>query len=120
MFRADFTCLYDPATDKFSEFEVVEESMEGGIEDVERVGIQFGVALKDGNGRFEDREVKDERGNAFLVVDFNFGYSGCAPTYGTIYGKKALTGENWEGLRLSEEERKALEIEDTEWEQADD
>ena len=64
--------------------------MEGGIEEgCQRVEIAV-------------LEEKDDNGDFSLKVDLNFGYNGCFPNYGKVYGKKVPEGMKEPDVVLSE------------------
>ena len=94
--------------------------MTGGMEDIDGVEVHFlgeehGIG-REGDGRWE---VRDDRGERFLVVELDFGWSGCVETGARVYGKKALTErEIWNGVEFSREERGRLEISEEMWEGA--
>ena len=82
-------------------FEVNEDSVGGGMEDVQKGEI--GV---------NERGVSDDNGNLFLAVWFDFGCSGCVSNYGKVRGKKVLRGQEEGGVELSEDERERLGLRD--------
>lgn len=120
-FRAKYTCLYHPSTDTFSKFELQEETMKGGMEEIDEAVISFDIDHDKEDGPSVRSEVRDDNGNRFMVVYLDFGYSGCVEQCGHVYGKKALTKEEkWDGMELSREERARLGISDERWEEAED
>ena len=105
-FEAEFTCYYHPTTDTFSDFEIVEGTRKGGMENVEKVIVCFHREL-DG----ERVEVVDGNGNLFLFVQMELGWEGNTPLSGDAWGKKALRGErNVKIAKSSEKERENLEL----------
>jgi len=80
-FMADFNCHYHPSTATFADFAVVEDSMEGGMEEVvKKITIEM-------------HQEKDDNRNLFLVVRMDFGYSACSSIQGILFGKKVLEGK---------------------------
>ncbi|KAK3172755.1 hypothetical protein OEA41_006079 [Lepraria neglecta] len=107
-FEAEFTCYYHPTTDTFSDFEIVEGTRKGSMENVEKVIVSFHreldgerVEVVDGNGN----------GNLFLFVQMELGWEGNTPLSGDAWGKKALRGErNVKIAKSSGKEREILEL----------
>jgi len=83
-------------------------------------GIDGGeVYFKGGKGEGGRGEVRDDRGERFIVVGMDLGYSGCVGACAHVYGKKALREEEkWEGVELSRGERGRMGIRDERWEGA--
>jgi len=88
--------------------------MRGGMEDIDGVEVCF----QGGEGEGRSGEVRDDRGERFLVVEMDLGYSGCVEAGVRVYGKKFLREEKWEGVELSRGERVRLGISDERWEGA--
>ena len=61
-------------------------------------------------------EKNDDNSDFFLKVDLNFGYNGCSPNYGEVYGKKVPEGMKESDMVLSEsesekeKEKEAIEV----------
>ena len=117
LFEAEFACHYNPATDDFDDFEIDEESAEEDmLRNVEKISIYSHDW--DYNNSVEST-VRDDNGNKFIVVYMDFEYSACSWSGAMVYGKKALTEEEKsQGLELSRDERRKLEISDEDWERA--
>jgi hypothetical protein len=105
-FEAEFTCYYHPSADTFSDFEMVEHTGKGGMENIEEVIISFHRELDD-----ERVEIVDDNGNIFMFVQIKLGWDVDIPLSADIWGKRALLGErNVKVAKLSEKERENLEL----------
>lgn len=95
--------------------------MEGGMEDIDGAEVYFAGEQRVGKEEDGRGEVRDDKGNRFLVVELDFGYSGCVEAWAHVYGKRIVTEEERrEGVRLSSEERVRLGISEERWEAAMD
>ncbi|CAD6591015.1 MAG: hypothetical protein ASARMPRED_005149 [Alectoria sarmentosa] len=110
-FVAQFTCIYYPETETFTDFKAKRKTMDGGMEQICRVKIRM---WEQGEKASEMKEVKDDHDHLFLFVQVDFGYDGIDDMVSYVYGKKAvedggednavLTGREKERLRLPRSE----------------
>lgn len=77
--------------------------MRGGMEDVDGAEVYFQGEHRVGKGGNGRGEARDARGERFIVVEMDLGYSGCVGACAHVYGKKALTEvEIWDGMEFRE------------------
>jgi hypothetical protein len=55
-------------------------------------------------------DVKDDEGHAFLLFNFNEGYSGCIQSFASFVGKRQKDKESYEGLTDAEKDRLGMLI----------
>ena len=106
---AQFTCIYRPETQIFTDFKAKRKTLDGGMQSV--CGLTVGAweeSWSKERGEWVREEVKDDRGHLFLIVMMDFGQRAGGKEEGCAYGKKVVEQGGEDNVTLTEGEKERL------------
>lgn len=110
-FVAQFTCIYRPETQTFTDFKAKRKTLDGGLEDLEDVTVRMWKEIwtkETGEWVGKKKEVKDDRGHLLLYVHTDFGTSAAIREEALMYGKKVVSDGGEANVALTEGEKERL------------
>ncbi len=114
-FVAQFTCIYRPETQTFTDFNAKRRTLDGGMEELDGVTIcmwRESWSKEQGQWVRGRKEHRDDRNHLFLFVEMYFGIrEGGMVT--NLYGKKVVEVGEKESTVLTEGEKERLRLPST-------
>ncbi len=111
-FVAQFTCIYRPETQTFTDFNAKRRTLDGGMEELDGVTIcmwRESWSKETGEWVKGRKEHRDDRNHLFLFVEMDFG-SEEGGMVTDLYGKKVVEDGGKENTVLTEGEKERLRL----------
>lgn len=115
-FVGEFTCLYHPDTQTFTNFKAKRKTLDGGMEVVSGVTVHMWEetwSRETGEWVRGRKEIRDDRGHLFLFVEMDFG--GPEARFAYVYGKKVDEDEVENNTVLTAGEKERLHLPKSEY-----
>ena len=120
-FVAQFTCIYRPGTQTFTDFNAKRKTLDGGMEELDGVTIcmwKESWSKETGEWVKGRKEHRDDRNHLFLFVELDFGTRGGGRIITDLYGKKVVKDGGKENTVLTEGEKERLRLPSREYERS--